>query len=74
MRYLAWTALHQMQAKAEPALLGLWKDENPRMRARALWLLGKIDGKGQAYVDLGPGGQITEASLQCGVNFSFHHT
>lgn len=52
VRYLAWTRLHEMQAKAEPALLKLWGDENPRIRARALWLLGKIDGKGQHYVDL----------------------
>jgi putative heme-binding domain-containing protein len=52
VRYLAWTKLHEMQAKAEPALLKLWSDANPRIRARALWLLGKIDGKGQHYVDL----------------------
>jgi putative membrane-bound dehydrogenase-like protein len=52
VRYEAWTALHKLQDKAEPALLKLWKDENPRIRARALWLLGKIDGKGQHYVDL----------------------
>src|SRR5205807_9325504 len=52
VRYLAWTALHEMQAKAEPALLKLWQSDNPRYRARALWLLGKIDGQGQHYVDL----------------------
>lgn len=52
VRYSAWTKLHEMQAKAEPALLRLWGDENPRFRARALWLLGKIEGKGQHYVDL----------------------
>ena len=52
VRYVAWTGLHKMQDKAEPALLKVWKDENPRIRARALWLLGKIDGKGQQYVNL----------------------
>jgi putative membrane-bound dehydrogenase-like protein len=52
VRYLAWTALHDMQAKAEPALLKLWVSDNPRYRARALWLLGKIKGKEQRYVDL----------------------
>ncbi len=52
VRYLAWTALHGMGAKAEPALLKLWHDPNPRYRARALWLLGRIEGKGQHYVDL----------------------
>jgi putative membrane-bound dehydrogenase-like protein len=50
-RYLAWTALHQMQAKAEPALHAMFEnDENPRFRARALWLLGNIEGKEQEYV------------------------
>jgi putative membrane-bound dehydrogenase-like protein len=52
VRYLAWTALHRMQAKAEPALLQLWWSDNPRYRARALWLLGKIEGRGAHYVDL----------------------
>ncbi len=50
-RYVAWTKLHDAQAKAEPALLKLWQSDNPRERARALWLLGKIEGKGQHYVD-----------------------
>ncbi|MCG8584059.1 MAG: dehydrogenase, partial [Pirellulales bacterium] len=50
-RYVAWQALHKMGAGAEPALLKLWKSDNPRYRARALWLLGKIDGKAQKYVD-----------------------
>jgi putative membrane-bound dehydrogenase-like protein len=52
VRYLAWTALHALQAQAEPALLKLWQTDNPRHRARALWLLGRIEGKGQHYVDL----------------------
>jgi len=50
VRYLAWTALHGMGAKAEPALLKLWKSDNPVHKARALWLLGKIEGKGDQYV------------------------
>jgi len=50
-RYLAWTALHGMGAKAEPALVKLWQSDNPRMRARALWLLGRIEGRGQHYID-----------------------
>ncbi len=49
-RYLAWTKLHEWGAKAEPALQKLWKSENERMRARALWLLAKIDGKSDAYI------------------------
>ncbi|MEK6234302.1 MAG: NPCBM/NEW2 domain-containing protein [Planctomycetales bacterium] len=50
-RYMAWTALNKMQKKAEPALLALYeKDENPRVRARALWLLGNIKGQEDQYV------------------------
>ncbi len=52
VRYRAWTALHAMGVEAEKALLKLWSDENPRIRARALWLLGKIPGREQHYVDL----------------------
>ncbi len=48
VRYLAWTKLHELQEEAEPALLELWKSNDPRLRARALWLLGKIKGKGAA--------------------------
>ncbi len=52
-RYLAWTALNKAQAKAESALLQLFtSSKNPRYRARALWLLGNIKGRGTHYVDL----------------------
>ena len=50
-RYIAWTNLHKMGAKAEPALLKLYESKVPHERARALWLLGRIEGKGQHYVD-----------------------
>lgn len=51
VRYLAWTALHGMGDKAEPALAKVFANsDNARLRARALWLLGKIDGKGKNYV------------------------
>ena len=49
-RYLAWNKLHDAGAKAEKALLALWGCNNPVHRARGLWLLGKIKGKGQQYV------------------------
>jgi putative membrane-bound dehydrogenase-like protein len=50
-RYLAWTALHEMGTKAEPALAAEFENaQNPRHRARALWLLGKIDGRTEHYV------------------------
>ena len=50
VRYLAWTKLNAMQDKAEEALVKLWKGDDSRMRARALWLLGKIKGKEAKYV------------------------
>jgi putative membrane-bound dehydrogenase-like protein len=50
-RYVAWTALHAMGDKAEGELAKLYGSDNPVYRARALWLLGKIEGKGQQYVD-----------------------
>jgi putative membrane-bound dehydrogenase-like protein len=50
VRYKAWTALHQMGEAAESELRELYDDPNPRLRARALWLLGKIEGHGPHYV------------------------
>ena len=51
-RYMAWKALHDMGAKAEPGLIKLTQSEDPRQAARAMWLLGKIEGRGAAIVDL----------------------
>ena len=50
VRYKAWVSLHAMGAKAEPALEKLYADADPRLRARALWLLGKIEGRGEHFV------------------------
>ncbi|MCC9603248.1 NPCBM/NEW2 domain-containing protein [Stieleria sp. JC731] len=47
----AWQTLHAMGTSAEAELLKLYGDSNPRFRARALWLLGKIPGRGQHYVE-----------------------
>jgi putative membrane-bound dehydrogenase-like protein len=49
-RYLAWTALENMQRDAEPALRKLWQSRDPRLRARALWLLARLPGAGRRYV------------------------
>lgn len=64
-RYMAWTALRAMGDKAEAALVVLAKlpkipngkprdlariDPNPRLRARAMWLLSKIKDKGLVHV------------------------
>jgi putative membrane-bound dehydrogenase-like protein len=53
-RYLAFTALKEAGAGAEPTLARMFEsDPNPRFRARAYWLLGQIDGKTQQYVNAG---------------------
>ena len=51
-RYMAWTALHELGKHAEPTLAAVYQSRQPRRRARALWLLGKIEGRGQHYVDV----------------------
>src|SRR5207249_1266017 len=44
-RYLAWTALSQMQGQAEEDLAKLCNGQDARMRARALQLLARIEGR-----------------------------
>lgn len=50
-RYLAWNQLHALQEQAEPKLEALYQSDNPRVRARALWLLAGIKGKAKQYVE-----------------------
>lgn len=45
-RYLAWQSLHKMGRAAESELQKLATSKNPIYRARAYWLLGKIEGRG----------------------------
>ncbi len=53
-RYLAWMALKSMGKDAEAELAALYQNhENPRIRARALWLLTKIPGVGESYIQKG---------------------
>ena len=41
VRHIAWMKLHAMGRDAEPALVNLFeKTDNPRYKARAMWLLG----------------------------------
>jgi putative membrane-bound dehydrogenase-like protein len=49
-RFLAWTELHNQQGKAEKDLLKLWNGSEPRMRARALQLLARINGAEKKFV------------------------
>ncbi|MEM0926685.1 MAG: PVC-type heme-binding CxxCH protein, partial [Planctomycetota bacterium] len=48
----AWRALHAMGASAKAALLSMTQDSNPRMAARAFWLLGNIEGNAEKTVRL----------------------
>jgi len=51
VRYLAFTALQQKAEQALPLLERMARtDENPRFRARALWVLGKLSGGEQRAV------------------------
>jgi putative membrane-bound dehydrogenase-like protein len=50
-RYLAWTSLHSRGKEAESALARVFLEStNPPLRARALWLLAMIDGRGSEYI------------------------
>ena len=51
-RYLAWEALKTFGEDAETPLAKIFESKaNPRLRARALWLLGKtLDEKSELYV------------------------
>lgn len=49
-RYLAWNRLHAQSGKAEGDLKTLWQGNDQRMRARALQLLSRIQGKANEYI------------------------
>ena len=50
IRYLAWNKLHDWGEQAAPALQQLWKGNTPHLRARALWLLARIEGQTATYL------------------------
>ncbi|MCX6865744.1 MAG: dehydrogenase, partial [Verrucomicrobia bacterium] len=52
-RSIAWQTLQQMGAGAEAALLGMWKSENPRLRARSLGVLAHIKGREISHLSAG---------------------
>ena len=51
-RYVAWQQLHKVGSKAEGTLLELWKNDDQRIRARALHLLARIKGAEKKYINL----------------------
>ncbi len=46
VRYMAWEAIQKFGVDAVAPLKQLAANENPRLRARALWALGKLPGHG----------------------------
>jgi putative membrane-bound dehydrogenase-like protein len=50
-RFLAYRRLEGWKERAEPALAKLWRSADPKMRARALWLLAELPGAGARYLD-----------------------
>jgi putative membrane-bound dehydrogenase-like protein len=54
MRYMAWNACVKMGWKAEEELEALFRQPNinPRLRARALWVLNKIEGFNYRSLDI----------------------
>ncbi|OYP35183.1 PVC-type heme-binding CxxCH protein [Rhodopirellula sp. MGV] len=53
VRARAWQSLHAMGSDAEEELVKLFQNSDARFRARALWLLGKIEDRGQHTVEEG---------------------
>jgi len=51
LRARAWLKLNEWGVVAESALMKLWNSENVRYRARAFWLLSKLENKGSDYID-----------------------
>lgn len=52
VRYHAWQKLHSSGSSSEDGLSKLFKSHpNPRIQARAFWVLAKIDGINKKYID-----------------------
>jgi putative membrane-bound dehydrogenase-like protein len=51
VRYHAYAGLSRLGAAGDAALWQLWADANPRMRARALWLLAQRGSRATRYLE-----------------------
>ena len=49
-RYLAYSALKERGEEALSTLTEMWRQEDPVLKARALWLIGGIQGAGELLV------------------------
>ena len=66
VRYLAFTALEKLGKQAAPAIAKLVADPNPRIRARGVWIWGRIEGEAavaKALADSDPDVRITGLRL-----------
>ncbi len=61
VRYLAWTKLKDQGQAALAALLAMWRQDDPILKARALWLLGGLGAEGA--------GPVQEALRSSDANF-----
>lgn len=52
VRYLAWEAIQKQGQLSVAPLKKMAAESNPRIRARALWALGKLPDQGKAAVDM----------------------
>ncbi|MDH4297319.1 MAG: PQQ-dependent sugar dehydrogenase [Cyclobacteriaceae bacterium] len=50
-RFLGWNALAAAGPEAERTLLDLWASDNPREKAQAIWLLARLPGKEDDYIN-----------------------
>ena len=50
-RYLAYQRLHEMGVRAEGALGAMYRGGEPWDRARALWLLARLPGRGAVHLE-----------------------
>ncbi len=50
VRYLAYTTIETQEAKAAPMLQRLWRQNDAIMRARSLWLLGRLPNVGPTAI------------------------
>lgn len=55
VRYMAWNALVELGLSAEPELEKLFRqyNANPKLRARALWVMNKIEGMNGRNLEIG---------------------
>lgn len=51
LRARAWLKLREWGPQAEQVLADLWSSDDQRYRARALWLLSKLESNGTDYID-----------------------